>query len=117
MMCEFIEDGRAESIETLAPEKDATRVNHLFFYLCRRRHTCEHVIVPASRRADISQTQSTLARATDKAAKLCDSIVSHQTSQEATRLRQFLAPMLDGRSEEHTSELQSRLHLVCRLLL
>src|SRR2546422_2462097 len=25
--------------------------------------------------------------------------------------------VLDGRSEEHTSELQSRLHLVCRLLL
>src|SRR2546422_2387391 len=24
---------------------------------------------------------------------------------------------LEGRSEEHTSELQSRLHLVCRLLL
>src|SRR2546429_2839552 len=24
---------------------------------------------------------------------------------------------VDGRSEEHTSELQSRLHLVCRLLL
>src|SRR2546422_7122873 len=26
-------------------------------------------------------------------------------------------PPLDTRSEEHTSELQSRLHLVCRLLL
>src|SRR3989304_9837634 len=26
-------------------------------------------------------------------------------------------PFLLGRSEEHTSELQSRLHLVCRLLL
>src|SRR2546422_3028822 len=26
-------------------------------------------------------------------------------------------PRLAGRSEEHTSELQSRLHLVCRLLL
>src|SRR5712675_3575283 len=26
-------------------------------------------------------------------------------------------PDLDARSEEHTSELQSRLHLVCRLLL
>src|SRR5687768_17912099 len=26
-------------------------------------------------------------------------------------------PKLVGRSEEHTSELQSRLHLVCRLLL
>src|SRR3989449_1608145 len=27
------------------------------------------------------------------------------------------AAQMDGRSEEHTSELQSRLHLVCRLLL
>src|SRR2546429_2190517 len=27
------------------------------------------------------------------------------------------APLLEPRSEEHTSELQSRLHLVCRLLL
>src|SRR2546422_6778648 len=26
-------------------------------------------------------------------------------------------PLAEGRSEEHTSELQSRLHLVCRLLL
>src|SRR2546429_3206148 len=29
----------------------------------------------------------------------------------------FTAPKGDRRSEEHTSELQSRLHLVCRLLL
>src|SRR5687768_18093802 len=28
-----------------------------------------------------------------------------------------LIDRLEGRSEEHTSELQSRLHLVCRLLL
>src|SRR5690625_6763598 len=28
-----------------------------------------------------------------------------------------LAPLVDQRSEEHTSELQSRGHLVCRLLL
>src|SRR2546429_6611305 len=28
-----------------------------------------------------------------------------------------LARIIDRRSEEHTSELQSRLHLVCRLLL
>src|SRR2546429_5620561 len=32
----------------------------------------------------------------------------------ATEVRQTLAAL---RSEEHTSELQSRLHLVCRLLL
>src|SRR2546429_1571995 len=36
-----------------------------------------------------------------------------------TRLRPvaFIAAILVVRSEEHTSELQSRLHLVCRLLL
>src|SRR2546422_7499110 len=37
------------------------------------------------------------------------------------RIRQFCQPYVVtakiGRSEEHTSELQSRLHLVCRLLL
>src|SRR2546422_7411576 len=38
------------------------------------------------------------------------------------RLRDFVIPegaqlTVDDRSEEHTSELQSRLHLVCRLLL
>src|SRR2546422_8137022 len=33
------------------------------------------------------------------------------------RARSIAASTCDGRSEEHTSELQSRLHLVCRLLL
>src|SRR2546429_4544736 len=37
-----------------------------------------------------------------------------QLRRHAERLRQHLA---QARSEEHTSELQSRLHLVCRLLL
>src|SRR2546422_5937641 len=32
-------------------------------------------------------------------------------------VEQSLAAIKDPRSEEHTSELQSRLHLVCRLLL
>src|SRR5205809_5213241 len=35
----------------------------------------------------------------------------------ARRSRPWSAPRSNGRSEEHTSELQSRLHLVCRLLL
>src|SRR2546429_4888401 len=30
---------------------------------------------------------------------------------------EVIQPELEARSEEHTSELQSRLHLVCRLLL
>src|SRR2546422_8144419 len=33
------------------------------------------------------------------------------------RMDPFLNSIGDSRSEEHTSELQSRLHLVCRLLL
>src|SRR5256884_6882113 len=33
------------------------------------------------------------------------------------RIRHFLSHFALTRSEEHTSELQSRLHLVCRLLL
>src|SRR2546422_6538583 len=32
-------------------------------------------------------------------------------------IRQALDVLVEERSEEHTSELQSRLHLVCRLLL
>src|SRR2546422_7111511 len=35
----------------------------------------------------------------------------------ATRRRLSIISATTGRSEEHTSELQSRLHLVCRLLL
>src|SRR2546429_6551419 len=33
------------------------------------------------------------------------------------KIKGMLSSMAAGRSEEHTSELQSRLHLVCRLLL
>src|SRR2546429_6366716 len=39
-----------------------------------------------------------------------------QAQNAVTAAGDLLAP-IKGRSEEHTSELQSRLHLVCRLLL
>src|ERR1041385_8642118 len=40
------------------------------------------------------------------------------TSEDGGRtFRQNVVQRIHGRSEEHTSELQSRLHLVCRLLL
>src|SRR2546429_7506272 len=39
------------------------------------------------------------------------------TESTGERCAWLLAPWLSVRSEEHTSELQSRLHLVCRLLL
>src|SRR3989442_9740778 len=38
-------------------------------------------------------------------------------AQGARRARRTMDPGVPGRSEEHTSELQSRPHLVCRLLL
>src|SRR2546422_4246203 len=43
----------------------------------------------------------------------------HRTLAQARRVREVIAVewSTERRSEEHTSELQSRLHLVCRLLL
>src|SRR5687768_18298877 len=47
-----------------------------------------------------------------------DSQVSEASSDRGSRDScARLDPIHRGRSEEHTSELQSRLHLVCRLLL
>src|SRR2546429_5428679 len=42
---------------------------------------------------------------------------THRTRDFQLHSRGIVSPMLAPRSEEHTSELQSRLHLVCRLLL
>src|SRR2546422_4541357 len=42
---------------------------------------------------------------------------SGAASQARPSSRRTPCPPADTRSEEHTSELQSRLHLVCRLLL
>src|SRR3989449_1595496 len=41
----------------------------------------------------------------------------HLGNLDARRDWGFAGDYVDARSEEHTSELQSRLHLVCRLLL
>src|SRR5216684_4540282 len=45
--------------------------------------------------------------------------VKNLNDEQIGRLRDVLdkEAKVEGRSEEHTSELQSRLHLVCRLLL
>src|SRR2546429_7267786 len=45
-------------------------------------------------------------------------VFRHRFGQAAARARRLdAAARVEQRSEEHTSELQSRLHLVCRLLL
>src|SRR2546429_5493186 len=55
---------------------------------------------------------TTLFRSTFSAAHACSALYSTSVYAGA-----FVAPLSCPRSEEHTSELQSRLHLVCRLLL
>src|SRR2546422_3634650 len=40
-----------------------------------------------------------------------------QVEESCEHVMRIIRTTLDMRSEEHTSELQSRLHLVCRLLL
>src|SRR2546422_3688365 len=47
---------------------------------------------------------------------ILDGVIARMANQR-TKLGAYLDPLADKRSEEHTSELQSRLHLVCRLLL
>src|SRR2546422_1602422 len=52
------------------------------------------------------------------AARMVGEAAVHQIAAgDRLRLRRLSRNMLPDRSEEHTSELQSRLHLVCRLLL
>src|SRR3712207_7098161 len=41
----------------------------------------------------------------------------HAAAPRGRQVERHAAPLVSGRSEEHTSELQSRQYLVCRLLL
>src|SRR2546422_3570568 len=59
---------------------------------------------------------TTLFRSIPITLMLCGSLRSLRNKQVPTKNRSN-SSIKRGRSEEHTSELQSRLHLVCRLLL
>src|SRR5687768_18368939 len=56
---------------------------------------------------------------TARAQRSChaDELVERDTDFLGACFPRIGCDLVDGRSEEHTSELQSRLHLVCRLLL
>src|SRR2546422_4374339 len=58
---------------------------------------------------------TTLFRSDVTTGKLAPGGIAAETRQVCENLKAVLEAA--GRSEEHTSELQSRLHLVCRLLL
>src|SRR6266436_3770203 len=51
------------------------------------------------------------------ASDLAEPCAVNKSRKSARPLAALIGPALADRSEEHTSELQSRLHLVCRLLL
>src|SRR2546422_4696811 len=91
----------------------------IFFFSSRRRHTrcsrdwssdvCSSDLVPPdsaiAQCPRVARTRAIVSASHWAARRGNDSISSTTTLGEVTR------------SEEHTSELQSRLHLVCRLLL
>src|SRR2546422_3091021 len=86
----------------------------------RRGKRIRHAV--AGRHSDV--TDVSLRKATSRAyseriGRLRRRFSSHCAGGSPDRLQAGLnpGPQLLGRSEEHTSELQSRLHLVCRLLL
>src|SRR2546422_5205870 len=86
-----------------------TRVSHLFFFFLMIRRPPRSTLFPTRRSSDLLTDHGTGGRTSNKAAALWARSVR-------TSLMGF-AGCSDQRSEEHTSELQSRLHLVCRLLL
>src|SRR3989449_1833480 len=57
------------------------------------------------------------ARHLERAVRRLERAVGLDGVEPRFRRQQLLERALEHRSEEHTSELQSRLHLVCRLLL
>src|SRR5689334_23952423 len=75
--------------------------------------TCALPILPPSTRGSLPSMRITLVRCSS--ASTPPSSVSRRVSSDGAPTA--AAPVVTLRSEEHTSELQSQFHLVCRLLL
>src|SRR2546429_6287951 len=83
-------------------------ISYFFFFSSRRRHTrCSRDWSSDVCSSDLSTSRPKPAVPAASRTGLGKSTPKRRTAVTASR----------GRSEEHTSELQSRLHLVCRLLL
>src|SRR5256886_4856184 len=94
----------------------------VFFFSSRRRHTrfdCDW----SSDVCSSDLVEELLGRGFDVDVVCTEGLASPPPRGEGGRLRLFVCPIrhrrggLAGRSEEHTSELQSQSNLVCRLLL
>src|SRR2546422_8353413 len=81
---------------------------HFYFFFLMIRRPPRSTLFP----------YTTLFRSTPgQVAKLCDRRAGIGADGVLRVVRTAKMPGYEDRSEEHTSELQSRLHLVCRLLL
>src|SRR3712207_8163328 len=67
--------------------------------------------------AEATSTQSTFAAATSPCIRPRDAVARCDTGLKRTTICSHPGIVRGSRSEEHTSELQSRQYLVCRLLL
>src|SRR5204862_8304602 len=89
-----------------------------FFFHCSRPHLHLHSF-PTRRSSDLSgnsgASRSRTARSTSAAR--ADVLIAERVKQVARAQSEVPLCALATRSEEHTSELQSRRDLVCRLLL
>src|SRR2546422_9459726 len=89
---------------TLALAIITTLLQLLFFFFLMIRRPPRSTLFPTRRSSDLERAEA--------GRELCRIAIGVPTEPEAER-----ATFDGARSEEHTSELQSRLHLVCRLLL
>src|SRR5437899_5385286 len=90
-------------VTSVSPERTRLRIDAIFVETVRRTtHPSDGTVESSESRAIQDHLQVIQA--------------AEQQAVEAER-RRLAAPQLESRSEEHTSELQSLRHLVCRLLL
>src|SRR5687768_17843961 len=85
----------------------------LFFFYCYGDHRDLHSF-PTRRSSDLRSSSSFWIVSRSTSSCDCEMLRANCSFDSLDR---FISARATSRSEEHTSELQSRLHLVCRLLL
>src|SRR5256884_3051825 len=114
MKAKYGTDSMPETGEIVAEEFHISRQDQDLFALRSQQRTAD-----AKRACRLSQEITPVPVPQKKGDPLLFSEDEHPRPDTTLEALAKLKPIVkaDGRSEEHTSELQSRLHLVCRLLL
>src|SRR5689334_25342712 len=99
---------------TLSPFSSVIPFSYFFFLYCYGDHRDLHSF-PTRRSSDLEGRRQVRALLEPHHAGGVGGLRPHRDPQSRAHRRRHL--LHDVRSEEHTSELQSQFHLVCRLLL